>query len=165
MNDVIEQQLISLLQPLLGVTLKKRDSENPEVDFADLEIVSVSVKGMGNEVAQGTDKEGNLLNFIPHQAEIAIRYFGADGVSQLSALLNQLQRISVLEQFQRANIGIGRLEKVETVKDSDVKEERVPHAEIKFSIHYTVVIKDAVGVIEHINAAHDDGEINIHLTR
>lgn len=165
MNNLIEQQLIKLLQPLMSVTLKKKDNVMEEEDFADLEIIAASAIGMGNEVAQGSDNQGNLISYTHYQAEIAIRYFGPDGVLQLSALLNQLRRISVSEQFQRANIGIGRLENVETVTDIEVEGELVPNAEAKFFIHYTVAINDAVGVIEHIKAAHDSGETTIHLTR
>ena len=165
MSDFIEQQIISLLQPLLSVDLKSRDDVVEEGSFADLEIVSDSAIGMGSEFSQGVDDLGNQIVYVPHQAEIAIRYFGKGGVIALSDFADQLRRTSVSEQFQRTNIGIGRLGNVETVIDVAVDGKTVADAVFKFFIHYTVALNDAVGVIEHINAAYEGSEINIHLTR
>jgi hypothetical protein len=165
MNDVISQRLIGLLQPLLDVTLIVKGETSSEETFADLDIVSASALGMGGDVSQGCDAEGNLKIYTSYHTEVAIRYFGLNGVVQLSLLANQLRRISVSEQFQKENIGIGRLENPETVTDIAVDGSPTANAQFRFFIHYTVVVDDTVGVIEQISAAYNGANINLHLTR
>lgn len=170
MTNIIQQQLKSLLQPLLDISLIIKGESTPETPYAELSTVAVTALGMSDEVSQGVDEQGYLTIRGQRRAEIAIHYFGADDgnhdvVEQLCKITDGLKRITVSEQFQLAQIGIEGSPELKTEMKEDA--EWTPNSEtyLSFFIHYSVIIKDAVSVIDNIHAASDGGEININLTR
>lgn len=168
MKDIIEQQLISLLQPLLDVTLRPAtgDIEQPE-PYAELELTAAVPLGMGSEQEQSVDDLGNLRLYRSYRGTVAVRGFGDNAMQQLLQVVSGLNRVSVSEQFQRAKIGVSGFGSITTkaAAEEDENKTRAADAEFSLSIHYSTLLNDAVGVIETIRAAHDDGEISINLTR
>lgn len=165
MKNTIEQQLKSLLQPLLDVSLIVKGESPPDKPYAELSTVSYTALGIGDEIGQEVNNEGCLIIRGQRRAEIAIHYYGDDVVKQLSNLIDGLKKVSVSEQFQLAQIGVEGSAKLKTEMKEDA--EWTPNSEtyLSFYIHYSITLNDTVGVIETIRAVHEDGEININLTR
>ena len=165
MNSLIKMHLLGFLKPLLNVPIKDQNDVTTSEEFASLDVVSTTLLGMGNDVSQGVDEQGNQLIYLPYKTECSLHYFGCDAVSMLAELASQLRRTSVLEQLQHIYIGIGQLGKIEAKEDKVLEGESLSHAVFNFSIHYTEKLNDNVGVIETVNAAHNGGKTTIHLTR
>lgn len=161
----IEQQLKNLLQPLLDASLVVKGEAVPEEPYAELSMVSCTALGMSDEVGQEVDENGHLIIRGQRRAEIAIHYCGEGVVEQLNKLSDRLRKVSVSERFQLAQIGIEGSAQLKTEMKEDA--EWTPNSEtyLSFFIHYSVIIKDAIGVIENIHAATDGSEIMINLTR
>lgn len=161
----IEQQLKNLLQPLLDASLIVKGEAVPEEPYAELSMVSCTALGMSDEVGQEVDKQGYLIIRGQRRAEIAIHYRGEGVVEQLNKLSDRLRKVSVSERFQLAQIGIEGSAQLKTEMKEDA--EWTPNSETYLSlfIHYSVIIKDAISVIENIHAATDGSEIMINLTR
>ncbi len=167
MATIIEQKLITLLQPLLADVplIVKGDSPTPGQPYAELSTLSYTALGLSDEVSQKVDDNGYLTIRGQRRSEIAVHYYGPDVVEQLSKIIDGLNRVSVSEKFQLAQIGVEGSGKLKTEMKDDA--EWTPNSETYLSlhIHYAVTINDHVGIIETVHTAHENGAIKIKLTR
>ncbi|MGL4861227.1 MAG: hypothetical protein ACRC5A_16135 [Enterobacteriaceae bacterium] len=162
----IERQLAQLLQPLLTAPLiVKGDVPSPQQPYAELSMISCAALGLGNEVSQGVDNEGDIAIRVHHRAEIAIYYHGADVVAQLSKIMDGLQRITMSEQLQMAQIGVEGSAKLKTGIKEDAGWKPDSDSYLSFHIHYSITFNDPVGSIENVHAATEGGVKKIKLTR
>ncbi|SFB97550.1 phage neck terminator protein [Pragia fontium] len=165
MATIIEQQLKSLLQPLLDSNLIIKGETVPQEPYAELSTVSCTALGMSDEVDRNVSDDGYLIVRGQRRAEIAIHYYGGDVVEQLSKINDGLRKVSVSEKFQLAQIGIEGSAQLKTEMKEDAQWTPNSETYLSFFIHYSVIIKDAVSVIDNVQATSDGSKTIFNLTR